>query len=150
MKGSSNPVLLVEDDPNDVLLIERAFLKAGTNVVINAVQDGEMATKYLAAVGDFADRVKFPFPNLVLLDLKLPRKNGFELLAWLRGQESPLRRLPVIVFTSSQQSVDVSRAYELGANSYIVKPGSFDELLKVVKTLDRYWFGQTQKPEMVL
>jgi DNA-binding response OmpR family regulator len=85
---------------------------------------------------------------LMLLDLKLPRKTGLEVLAWLRSQKIPLKRLPVVVLTSSSQPVDVNRAYELGANAYMVKPTGFAELFNAVKILNQYWFALTEKPEL--
>jgi CheY-like chemotaxis protein len=138
-------ILLVEDDPNDVLLIQRAFRKANLINPIQVVGDGEEAVSYLSGEGSYADRRRYPLPILVLLDLKLPRKSGFEVLEWLRG-EPDLKRLPVVVFTSSTEGLDVNRAYDLGANSYLVKPVSFKDLLEMVKTLHLYWLIFNKKP----
>jgi CheY-like chemotaxis protein len=146
MKTSSHPILLVEDTRDDVLLIQRAFRKAGLDVRMHVVNDGEAAVEYLAGSGTFADREQHPLPVLILLDLKLPRRSGFEVLGWIREQPL-LRRLPVVVLTSSDQMQDVNRAYDLGASSYLVKPVEFDALQELVKTLDLYWLTWNRKPE---
>ena len=140
-------LLLVEDDPNDVALIRRAFKKARILNPLNIVHDGEEAIAYLAGQGEYADRSKFPLPAVVLLDLKLPRRSGHEVLAWLR-QQPGLRRLPVVVLTSSSDTPDVRQAYDLGANSYLVKPVSFDGLMEMVKTLGLYWLVFHHAPDL--
>jgi CheY-like chemotaxis protein len=111
---------------------------------------GEEAVDYLAGGGGFEDRGKHPFPALMLLDLQLPRRSGHEVLEWLRAQEEGLRRLPVVVLSSSKEPRDINRAYELGANSYLVKPVSFDALLELVQLLERYWLGLAERPEAPL
>jgi len=140
-------ILLAEDDPNDVLLIQRAFQRTHLANPVQVVHDGEEALAYLSGQGAFADRERHPLPVLLLMDLKMPRKTGLEVLAWLR-QQPGLKRLPVIVLTSSNQSPDINRAYELGANSYLVKPAGFDSLLELVKNLDVYWLILNEKPEL--
>lgn len=145
MTTSQFTVLHVEDDPNDVLLLERAFKKASAQAVIHAVSDGDKAVAYLSGSGEFNDRERFPLPNLVLLDLKMPRKSGLEVLAWIRSQES-LKRTIVIIFTSSKHDQDINRAYELGANSYLVKPVGFDALLQMVNIMNHYWGALNQLP----
>jgi CheY-like chemotaxis protein len=140
-------ILLAEDDPNDVLLIQRAFQRTHLANPVQVVRDGEEALAYLSGQGAFADRERHPLPVLMLMDLKMPRKTGLEVLAWLR-QQPGLKRLPVIVLTSSNQSPDINRAYELGANSYLVKPAGFDSLLELVKNLDMYWLILNEKPEL--
>jgi CheY-like chemotaxis protein len=140
-------VLIVEDDPNDVMLIQRAFKKANLVNPVHHVGDGEQAVAYLEGQGEYADRGRYPLPVMMLLDLKLPRRTGLEVLQWLR--ERPLlKRIPVVVLTSSRESSDVNRAYELGANSYLVKPVAFDALLDLVKTLDMYWLILNEKPDL--
>ncbi len=139
------PVLLVEDDPNDVLLIQRAFRKANLVNPLHVAGDGEEAVAYLSGQGAYADRGRHPLPILILLDLKLPRKSGHEVLAWLRAQPE-LKRLPAVVLTSSREAADVNRVYDLGANSYLVKPVAFDDLLKMVQTLNMYWLILNEKP----
>jgi len=138
-------ILLVEDDPNDIILIKRAFEKANITNPLQVVEDGEEAISYLTGKGRYGDRVKYPLPMLLLLDLKLPRKSGHEVLEWLRKQPM-LKRLTVVVLTSSQQSSDINRAYDLGANSYLVKPVTFDALVEMVKTLNFYWVILNEKP----
>ena len=140
-------ILLAEDDPNDVLLIQRAFQRTLVANPIEVVRDGEEALAYLSGQGPFADRERHPLPVLMLMDLKMPRRTGLEVLEWVRLQPG-LRRLPIIVLTSSNQSPDINRAYELGANSYLVKPAGFDSLLELVKNLDMYWLILNEKPEL--
>ena len=138
-------ILLVEDDSNDIILIKRAFGKANITNPLQVLEDGEEAISYLAGKGRYGNRQNYPLPILILLDLKLPRKSGHEVLEWLR-QQPMLKRLTVVVLTSSQQSSDVNRAYDLGANSYLVKPVTFDALVEMVKTLDFYWLILNENP----
>jgi CheY-like chemotaxis protein len=140
-------VLLVEDDPNDVLLVRRAFRRAGLPEPW-AVGDGEQAVSYLSGEGGYADRAAHPLPALLLLDLKMPRMDGFEVLRWLRARTDGLRRLPVAVLTSSAENPDIHRAYDAGANSYLVKPPTFDGLHEMVRALGLYWEGQNRGPQM--
>jgi CheY-like chemotaxis protein len=140
-------ILLAEDDPNDVLLIQRAFQRSHVANPLQVVRDGEEALAYLSGQGPFADRERHPLPVLMLMDLKMPRKSGLEVLEWVR-QQPGLKRLPITVLTSSNQSPDINRAYELGANSYLVKPAGFDSLLELVKNLDMYWLILNEKPEL--
>lgn len=138
-------ILLVEDDPNDVFLIQRAFRKANLVKPIQVVQDGEAAMQYLSGYSCYGDRDRYPMPMLILLDLKLPRRSGLEVLEWLR-QQPQLKRLLVVVLTSSKENSDLNRAYDLGVNSYLVKPVSFDGLLEMVKNLNQYWLILNEKP----
>ena len=140
-------ILLAEDDPNDVLLVQRALQRNHVANPLQVVRDGEEALAYLSGAGTFADRERHPLPVLMLMDLKMPRKSGLEVLEWVRRQPG-LKRLPIIVLTSSNQSPDINRAYELGANSYLVKPAGFDSLLELVKNLDMYWLILNEKPEL--
>jgi CheY-like chemotaxis protein len=140
-------ILLAEDDPNDVLLIQRAFQRTHVANPVQVVRDGEEALAYLSGQSPFADRDRHPLPVLMLMDLKMPRKTGLEVLEWVR-QQPRLKRLPIIVLTSSNQGMDINRAYELGANSYLVKPAGFDSLLDLVKHLDMYWLILNEKPEL--
>jgi len=140
-------ILLVEDDPNDVLLVQRAFRKGNLSAAVHVTTDGQQAEDYLAGRAGYADRGAHPLPSLLLLDLKLPRKSGHELLAWLREQPL-LKRLPVVVLTSSRESPDITRAYELGANSYLVKPVAFDDLVELMKRLNFYWRLTNQPPPL--
>jgi CheY-like chemotaxis protein len=141
------PILLVEDSPDDALLIQRAFRKANLANPVQLVRDGEEAVAYLSGVEPYEDRTRFPLPVFMLLDLKLPRRTGLEVLAWLR-QESDVKRLPVVVLTSSRESVDVNRAYDLGVNSYLTKPVGFEALLEMVKNVNLYWLVLNEHPEL--
>jgi CheY-like chemotaxis protein len=143
--SADDPILLVEDNPNDVLLIRRAFNKASIVNPLNVVGDGEKAVAYLAGDGEYADRARFPLPLFILLDLKLPRKSGHEVLAWLRAQPV-LRRIPVVVLTSSSMKDDVEQCYDGGVNSYLVKPVDFQELLGLMGLIRQYWLGANEKP----
>ena len=141
MQGTLEPtdtILIAEDDENDVLLLRRAFEKIGYTGRFRIVSDGEEALDYLQAKGKFADREKFPFPTLILTDLKMPKRNGFEILEWL-GDHPECSVIPTIVFTSSPTDADVKKAYALGANSYFVKPPNFEDLQCVVRDLCNYW-----------
>ncbi len=140
-------ILLVEDDPNDVFFIKRAFEKAKIVNPIYVVEDGEEAILYLEGYGKYTDREKFPVPFLILLDLKLPKKSGFEVLEWIKTKDK-LKRIPVVVLTSSSESPDINRAYDLGANSYLVKPVSLENLIEMVKVLELYWIILNKKPEI--
>lgn len=127
-------ILHVEDDPNDMLLFEHACRKAGVVFDLQAVSDGDQAIAYLRGSNGFSDRMKHPIPKLILLDLKMPRVSGFDVLAWLRSDEL-FKQVPVVVLTSSNHDADVKRAYDLGARSYLVKPVGFEALVELVKTL---------------
>jgi CheY-like chemotaxis protein len=145
MKAANLTILVVEDNPTDVLLIRRAFAQAKLANPVQFVGDGEAAIDYLAGQGAYADRSKFPLPILILLDLKLPRRSGLEVLQWLRSQET-LKRIPVVILTSSQQDRDVNSAYDIGVNSYLVKPVEFEGLLEMMKTINLYWLVLNERP----
>jgi CheY-like chemotaxis protein len=147
MYPNTYPILLVEDSSDDALLIQRAFRKANLANSVQLVRDGEEAVAYLKGDPPFSDRSQFPLPVLMLLDLKLPRRSGLEVLEWVR-QDGPLKRLPVVVLTSSRESVDVNRAYDLGVNSYLTKPVGFDALLEMVRSVNLYWLILNQQPEI--
>lgn len=134
----AEPILLVEDDPNDVLLIQRAFRKARLLNPVHVVNDGADAETYLRGNGDYGEVGEYRDPALVLLDLKLPGRSGHEVLRWIRSQPH-LSQIPVVVLTASREDTDIERAYALGANSYLQKPASFDRLLEMVDTLNLYW-----------
>lgn len=144
---TQNVLLHVEDDPNDVLLLQRAFRKANAQIAIQAVTDGDKAVAYLNGADEYADREKYPLPTVALLDLKMPRKSGLEVLQWIRS-EPKLRRLVVIVFTSSKHDEDVNKAYDIGANSYLVKPVGFDMLVDVAKMIQQYWVNTNERPQL--
>src|SRR6266571_1148235 len=125
-------ILVAEDLPDDVMLLKLAFSRAGVTAPVRYVKNGEEAVAYLKGEGAFADRAEHPLPTMLLLDLKMPRLDGFGVLEWLRRQPG-LRRFLVVVFTASYEQNDISRAFELGANSYIVKPGGFEDLQETVR-----------------
>lgn len=141
------PILLVEDDYDDVVLIRRAFERAGIDAQIKAVHDSADAVLYLQGKGIYADREEYPLPSLMLLDLKLPGGSGFDVLRWVRDR-SGIRRLPIIVLTSSSADRDVNLAYDLGANSYVVKPLTFESLLELVKAVEMYWVALNEAPDL--
>ncbi|BAN35673.1 response regulator with CheY-like receiver domain and winged-helix DNA-binding domain [Sulfuricella denitrificans skB26] len=149
MKANSSlqTILLVEDDTNDVLLFQRAYRKCKLANPLQIVGDGEAAQDYLAGSGKYADRESYPLPALVLLDFKLPRMSGLEVLAWMRSQTS-LKRVPVVALTSSRERSDVNRAYDLGINSYLVKPVAFDNLMQLVKALGLYWMIMNEHSDL--
>ncbi len=138
-------VLVADDDENDVKLLKRAFLKAGIDVSISSVRDGEEAMEYLQGEKQFADRSAFPVPVMMLLDLKMPRADGFEVLEWLRAQ-ARLKRLLVVVMTSSDEPQDIDRAYDLGANSFLKKPSDFTALTTLSQRLHDYWLETNLGP----
>jgi CheY-like chemotaxis protein len=140
-------ILLIEDNADDVALFERAWARAHLLAPLHILADGEQAISYLAGASPYTDRLRYPLPGVLLLDLKLPRKSGFEVLAWLRQQPS-LQRLPAVVFTSSQQSTDIDRAYALGANSYLVKPVRSKDLVEMVQGLHLYWMMLNTPPTL--
>jgi CheY-like chemotaxis protein len=131
-------ILLVEDDEDDADLILYAFEKAGIENPVVRMADGDAAVDYMEGSGSFADRERHPLPALILLDLKLPRRSGFEVLKAIRANEGT-KHTPVVVLTSSDDQTDIKRAYELCANSYLVKPVSRDALLTMVQTLEAFW-----------
>ncbi|BAY17657.1 two-component response regulator [Anabaenopsis circularis NIES-21] len=140
-------ILLVEDNPHDILLVQRAFRKAGITNPLQVVNNGDAAVLYLAGEAAYSDRQLYPLPALIMLDLKLPRRSGAEVLMWLR-QQPVLKRLPVVVLTASQEYTDVNRLYDLGANAYMVKPVAFDDLVEIVRIINQHWMVFNQKPEL--
>jgi len=140
-------ILLVEDQEEDILLIRRAFKKANFINTLQVVRDGEEAIAYLKGAGKYRNRDEYPLPALVLLDLKLPRLDGLEVLKWIRGQPG-LSTLRVVVLTASQRIQDVNAAYQMGANSFLVKPVEFDNFVSVVNALQGYWLWLDKAPEI--
>jgi CheY-like chemotaxis protein len=135
-------ILHIEDDANDVELVQMAFRKAKAECRLVVVNDGDDAISYLKGEGAFADRATYPLPAVILLDVKLPRRSGLEVLEWIRSNpDLPLRRVPVLMLTSSNQPMDIARAYDLGANSYLVKPADLGVLTELMKTIAAYWLG---------
>ena len=138
-------ILLVEDNEDDVFFITRAFKAAGLPVSLTRVENGQRAIDYLSQRPPFDDLARFPIPALVLLDLKMPFLSGFEVLRWIR-QESRNARVPVIVFTSSNQERDIEQAYELGANAYLVKPDRADACSELAGLIKQFWLEANLPP----
>ena len=128
--------MVVEDDENDILLIKRTFERVGLSQWIHIAREGSAAMAYLNGEPPYDNREKFPFPALVLLDIKMPGIDGFEVLKWIRNQPS-LAELCVVMLTSSDQIKDANTAYRLGANSFFVKPLDFWNVEELVRSLDR-------------
>ena len=146
----THTILLVEDNPTDILLIQRAFRREDlSHISLQIVRDGEAAVFYLSGEGEYSDRERYPLPMLMLLDLKLPRRSGHEVLGWLR-QQANLKRLPVLILTSSRETMDINQAYELGVNSYLVKPVGFRAFMEMLNTLNLYWLILNEPPEVQL
>ena len=144
--GSGEPlILLAEDGENDVLMFQRAFRDFGVESVVQVVSDGEQAIEYLKGEGKYANRAEYPLPTLLLLDLKMPRKNGFEVLEWVR-HEPGLRGLLIVVLTTSERIADINRAYQLGANSFLTKPLDLNEFRVMVESLRTYWLAFNRPP----
>jgi CheY-like chemotaxis protein len=127
-------VLLVDDSPNDALLMRSVFQRAGFVQPVRFARDGDDAIAYLRGDGRYCDRQQYPLPTTVLLDLNMPRKNGFEVLDWIRRQPA-MRRLRVYILSASSRPQDIERAYDLGANSYLVKPGNLEGLMQMATCL---------------
>jgi len=138
-------ILQVEDDPNDVFLFKHAMNKVGLTNPVQIATDGQQAIDYLYGEGKFADRAKFPYPCLVLLDLKLPFVMGLEVLRWIRKQ--PGKALPVIVLTASAEEGDIAMAYSLGASGFLTKPSEVRKLEEMVKAIKDFWLTQNVLPQ---
>jgi CheY-like chemotaxis protein len=147
MNVSDFTILLVEDDPDAVLLLKRALERADVKIPVEVARDGQEAIDYLSHQGAYTDRERYRLPVLMLLDLKMPRKTGFEVLEWLR-QQPGLKRLIVVVLTSSNQVADINRAYDLGSNSYLVKPLNYDALVEMIKDASHYWLEFNERPDL--
>lgn len=141
----SGTLLLVDDDPNDQLLMLRSLRKVKTPMTFRVVSDGEEAISYLKGEGVFADRRQFPTPKITLLDIKMPRRSGFEVLQWIRSQPLGWKAV-VVMLSSSKQPEDVRRAYSLGANSYLMKPFGLDDLQEMSEVITDYWVAKNVIP----
>lgn len=137
--------LLVEDNPDHVKLLQRAFSKAQLVNPIQVARSGEEAIEYLSGVGKFSNRAEYPLPSLVLLDLKMPGIDGFEVLRWIR-QQPGMTTLRVVVLTTSDETRDIDLAYKLGANSFLVKPSDFDRFVEISQALSGYWLWLDRAP----
>ena len=145
-ESRDSAILLVEDDEADILLLQRAFRNARIANPLIEVRDGQAAIQYFSGEGDYADRARYPMPFLILLDLRLPKLSGFEVIAWLREQPQ-LAHVIVVVLTASDHVPDVTKARDLGANSYLVKPGNFEELVQMVKRIKGRWLLVDRLPD---
>lgn len=142
---NTRAILYVEDEENDVLFMRHAWKKAGLVNPLHVVTDGEQAVQYLSGEGKYANRGDYPLPELVLLDLKLPKVSGLDVLHWIR-QNPAIHLLPVIVLSSSNKPQDVCTAYELRANTYLVKPANSDGLAQMVVCLKDFWLARAEFP----
>ena len=140
--GQPIEVLLVEDDPGDVLLIREAFDFNKVHNNLNVVSDGEQALDYLRGTGDYSDRIR---PDLVLLDLNLPRKDGREVLAEVKT-DPDLRTIPIVVLTTSEAEEDVLKSYQLHANAYVTKPVDFERFVSIVRQIDDFFVSVVRLP----
>jgi CheY-like chemotaxis protein len=142
-------ILLVEDEVTDATFLLRGFEKAQVANPILHLKNGDDALRYLAGKGEFADRNKYPLPALILLDLKLPGTTGIQLLQWMRVQ-GEIKRIPVVVLTSDDNPQTINAAYDLGANSYLVKPGNAAEIARMVQSIQKYWVKLNEPPPLVM
>jgi CheY-like chemotaxis protein len=140
-------LLIVEDNEDDIFFVERIFKQIGARCELRFARDGIEAIEYLSGQGAFKDRAKYPMPTIILMDLKMPRRNGFEVLEWMHNQPE-IKLIPTIVVTSSTLQEDVTRAYRLGANAVMNKPVDKDSLLQMLKSFHIYWTDFVEMPEV--
>ena len=133
-------VLLADDDSNDIFFLRRAFQKAGVSNAVMDVPDGEKAIEYLGGSNCYSDRTRYPMPALLLLDLKMPKINGFEVLEWISTRDE-LRDLKVVVLSSSGLPADIQKARALGAHDYRVKPADLDDMVNMIKDVAGRWLS---------
>lgn len=138
-------ILLAEDEEDYVLLIRHAFSRANIPNPLHVVWNGQEAISYLKGEGKYSNREEYPLPDLFLLDLKMPRVNGFEVLQWVR-QQSSLSSLRILVLTSSDEIRDVNEAYRLGANSFLVKPLDFEDFASLSRLINEFWLRASKAP----
>jgi CheY-like chemotaxis protein len=136
-------ILLVEDEPSDVFLMKRALKSAQIANPLQVANDGQQAINYLSGVDPYSDRTQFPIPSIIFLDLKLPYKSGFDVLAWIRDQ-SRLDQTLVMVLTSSTEERDIAQCYKLGARSFLVKPPNASMLLELMVSLNDFWIKHNE------
>ncbi len=139
-------ILLVEDNEDDAFFMQRALRQAGIEHQLQIAGDGQQALDYLGATGKYSDRSAYPLPSIVFLDIKLPYKSGLEVLAWIR-QQPDFEKLIVIILTSSSEPVDLKRAYQLGANSFVVKPPTPEQLIELAAAFKLWWLKQNKVDE---
>lgn len=139
------PILMADDDPDDRLMTQQAIREYRLKNGVYFVEDGEQLMDFLYHRGQFTNPASSPRPGLILLDLNMPRKDGREALAEIKG-DPELRRIPVIVMTTSKAEEDILRSYDLGVNSYITKPVTFAGLVEIIRVLGKYWFEIVELP----
>jgi len=144
-QGNAITILLADDDPDDRMLAKEAFVESRLRNKLEMVEDGEELMEYLLGRGKYTGTNKRPKPDLILLDLNMPRKDGREALREIKSSPE-LRRIPIVVLTTSKADEDVIRTYDLGVNSFITKPVTFEALVEVLTTLGRYWFEIVELP----
>ena len=144
-EGKMITILLADDDPDDRKLTQDAFVENRLVNVLHCVEDGEELMEYLRRQGRYVDQKDAPLPGLILLDLNMPRKDGREALKEIKA-DPELRRIPIVVLTTSKAEEDILRTYDLGVNSYVTKPVTFKSLVELVKVLGRYWFEVVELP----
>ena len=147
MRKSNTTILLIEDDRNEVLLVQREFKETGGSYRLETVSDGIEAVRYLQGTDGYEDRAKFPLPELILLDLKMPRFSGVDFVHWLRTQSpGQVYLIPVVVLSASNLPADIVRAYALGVNAYMVKPANWQEFRHRLRALLAYWGEHVETP----
>ena len=137
---------MVDDSEDDILLVRKALEKGGVPNPVYCLRSGDEAISYLLGEGRFSNRAEYPLPELVLLDLKMPGTDGFEVLRWIRKQPG-LGSMRVVVLSASNQMRDVNQAYQLGANSFMVKPMDFENFVELGKSLQSHWLHHSKAPE---
>jgi CheY-like chemotaxis protein len=135
--SEKDTILLADDSESDLMLLRVAFQKAAFKNPLQSVSNGEEAMAYLQGAGVYGDRSQYPLPAVIVLDLNMPLKNGFDVLTWMRTQPV-LKRVPIVVLTASTRTEDVERAFDLGASSYLVKPSKIEDLTEMIRCL-RDW-----------
>lgn len=145
LKAKSIHIVIAEDDEEDRMLTREAMIESRVKNTVYFVEDGEYLMDYLHNKGQYADKSKFPTPGLILLDLNMPRKDGREALKEIKSSEH-LKRIPVIILTTSKAEEDIIRTYDLGVNSFITKPVTFEGMINVMKTLGSYWLDIVELP----
>lgn len=144
--NTARTILVADDEETAHVLIHRAFHLAQSSCALQIVTNGEDAISYLQGSGAFSNRERYPLPELVLLDLKMPRRDGFEVLKWMREQPG-FKRMVTVMFSTSDEPGDINRSYDLGANSFLVKTPLFTEFTELIRSLDNYWFKYNRSAE---
>ena len=143
--GNSITILMADDDPDDRMLAKDALKEARLANALHFFEDGEQLMDYLLRRGKYTDTLEFPQPGLILLDLNMPKKDGREALREIKAAPE-LRQIPIVVLTTSKAEEDIYRTYDLGVNSFITKPVSFESLVEIMKAMGKYWFEIVELP----